>query len=429
MSTQLDARRRLSQHAQGGNWRLKGLLLAAMNEGASRKDYAHAWPSSKNPSDYRILSQHATRDAEMEADRKVIAQQGSDRHRILKDYAGDNDAIPKTLGAAKPKEITDDGRTLGAPLDDTIKRVLFASSTNEEVNTLFREQLLETVMEGARTAQFARDVSTIQNVNTPSGDVTIEQDDDSGRRTAEGAEIRDDGKGFTTLDWDCAKLTKGSRVTDEMVDTAMIDLMEYKVRRTGRAVENSVNEVFFTNSVDDAVANGSVVEFDSTLDDPGYQAINSAYGQIDRQRFTPEYFTTSPGFRTEVFSNDALRFANRSGSDDVVRERAFDPLLDLEHVAADLQNYDTDGRNVGGSGGANTWEFTDESGAAVSDGIGCLLHNSEHNHLFLYAPNGNDIEVKDYDDPIRDITGFNARIWADQDYSQARSAAVIQQPT
>jgi len=429
MSTQLDARRRLSQHAQDGNWRLKGLLLAAMNEGASREDYARAWPSSKNKSDYRILSQHSTRDAEQEANRKVIAEQGSDRHRILKDFAGDDNAIPKTLGAAKPTEITDDGRTLGAPLDDTIKRTLFASSTNEEVNTLFREQLLETVMEGARTAQFARDVANVVNVDTKTGDVTIEQDDDSGRATAEGAEIRDDGKGFTNLEWDTTKLTKGSRVTDAMVDHSMIDLIEYKINRVGRAVENSVNEVFLTNAVDDAVSNGSVVEFDSTLDDPGYQAINSAYGQIDRERFTPEYFTTTPGFRTEVFSNDALRFANRSGSDEVVRERAFDPLLDLEHVAADIQNYDTDGRNVGGSGGANTWEFTDENGDAVSDGIGCLLHNSEHNHLFLYAPNGTDIEVKNYDDPIRDITGFNARLWADQDYSQARSSAVIQQPT
>jgi hypothetical protein len=65
----------------------------------------------------------------------------------------------------------------------------------------------------------------------------------------------------------------------------------------------------------------------------------------------------------------------------------------------------------------------------VSDGIGSLAYQSEHNHLILYAPNGNDIEVKDYDDPIRDLRGFNARIHVDQDYSQARSAGVIQQPT
>jgi len=37
--------------------------------------------------------------------------------------------------------------------------------------------------------------------------------------------------------------------------------------------------------------------------------------------------------------------------------------------------------------------------------------------------------VKDYDDPIRDLVGMNARIHVDQEFDQARSAGVIQQPT
>lgn len=428
MATSLDARRMLSRHAQDGNWRLKGLLLAGMEQGASREDYARAWPSSKDSNSYRILSRHPTRNAETERGRKFVGESGSDRHRILKDFAGDNDAIGKTLGAAEPDEL-DGGKALGAPLDDTIKRTLFASSTNEEVDTLFREQLLETIMEGSRRRQIARDVSTIQNVDTKKGDVPVSEDDRSGRRTAEGAEIRDDGESYTTLEWDTTKVTAGSRVTEEMVDHAMVDMIERQIQDVGRRVENSINEVWLTNAVDDAVANGASVQFDSTLDDPGYQALNSLYGQIDRNDFLPNTFITTPGFRTETFSNDSLRFAQRSGDDSVVRERAFDPLLDMEHVASSLNSYDDDGRNVGGTGGANTWEFTDANGTAVSDGIGCLQLDTNHNHLFLYNPNGDDIEVKDYDDPIRDLQGVNARIWVDQDFSQARSAGVIQQPT
>jgi len=186
--------------------------------------------------------------------------------------------------------------------------------------------------------------------------------------------------------------------------------------------------VWLTNAVDAAVADGQTVEFDSSQDDPGYQALNALYGQIDRNDFLPNTFITTPGFRTEVFSNDSLRFAQRSGSDEIVRQRAFDPLLDMEHVGASLSSYDSDGRNVVG-GGDNTWEFTDADGAAVSDGIGCLQLNTERNHLILYNPNGTDIEVKDYEDPIRDLMGVNARIHVDQEYDQARSAGVIQQPT
>ena len=427
MTTKLDARRTLGQHAQGGNWRFKGLLLAGMERGGSRKDYARAWPSSKDSSSYRILSRHPNRDPEAEANRTVVAEQGSERHRILSDFAGDNADVGKTLGAAKPKEI-EGGKALAAPLDDSIKRMLFASSTNEEVDTLFREQLLETVMEGSRRRQNARDVSNVLNVDTRKGDIPIAEDDRSGRRTAEGAEIRDDGESYTTISWDTTKVTAGSRVTEEMVDHGIVDLIERHVQDVGRRIENSVNEVWLTNAVDAAVENGQSVEFDSAQDDPGYQALNSLYGQIDRADFLPNTFVTTPGFRTEVFSNDSLRFAQRSGSDDVVRERAFDPLLDMEHVGASLNSYDTDGRNVAG-GGDNTWEFTDEDGDAVSDGIGCLQLDTERNHLILYNPNGTDIEVKDYDDPIRDLQGVNARIHVDQEFDQARSAGVIQQPT
>jgi hypothetical protein len=417
----------LSRHADGGNWRLKGLLLAGMEEGASREDYARAWPTTKDTSSYRILSRHPTRDAETERNRKIVAERGSERHRVLKQHADDSNRTDRTLSAATPDEI-DGGKALGAPLDDSIKRMLFATSTNEEVDILFREQLLETIMEGSHRRQIARDVSNVINTDTKKGDVTIAEDDRSGRRTAEGAEIRDDGESFTTVAWDTTKVSAGSRVTEEMVDHVMIDMVERQIQDVGRRVENSINEVWLTNAVDDAVANGQVVEFDSSLSDPGYQSLNSLYGQIDRDDFLPNTFVTTPGFRTEVFSNDALRFANRSGDDEVVRERAFDPLLDMEHVGASLSSYDTDGRNVGGTGGSNTWEFTDGSGNAVSDGIGCLELDTNHNHLFLYSPNGDGIEVKDYDDPIRDLRGFNARIHVDQDYSQARSAGVIQQP-
>ena len=417
------ARRQLSKHAQDGNWRFKGLMLATIGD-FSAEEVAKAWPSAKKSSDYRILSRHNERSAEQEQNRTVVAEKGTERYRILKDFA--SESVPKTLSAAEPEEVDD--RTLAAPLDDTIKRTLFASSTPEEVDTLFREQLMETVMEGSRRRQIARDVATVHNVDTKKGDVPIAQDDTSGRRTAEGAEIRDDGEDRTTISWDTTKVSKGSRVTDEMVDHAMIDLIEREVEYLGRAVENSVNEVWLTNAVDDAAANGQSVEFDSTVDDPGYQALNTAYGQIDREDFLPDTFVTTPGFRTEVFSNDSLRFVNRSGDDSVVRDRMFEPLLDMEHQAASLNSYDSDGDNVYG-GGSNTWEFTDSSGAVVNDGIGALLTASEHNHLFLYNPNGQDIEVKDYEDPIRDLQGFNARIHCDQDYSQARSSAVIQQPS
>jgi hypothetical protein len=99
----------------------------------------------------------------------------------------------------------------------------------------------------------------------------------------------------------------------------------------------------------------------------------------------------------------------------------------MEHNGASLNSYDDDGDNVVG-GGANTFQFTDSAGAAVPEGIGALILQQSHNHLILYSPNGTGISVKDYEDPVRDLQGFNARVHVDHEYSQARSAGVIEQP-
>jgi len=55
-----------------------------------------------------------------------------------------------------------------------------------------------------------------------------------------------------------------------------------------------------------------------------------------------------------------------------------------------------------------------------------VVYDTERIHVFMYAPNGQDIEIKDYDDPIRDLNGVNARVHVDANYSQSRSASTIE---
>ncbi|AFH23049.1 hypothetical protein OSG_eHP42_00020 [environmental Halophage eHP-42] len=53
----LKAKRKLHQAGKSGNWRFKGLLLAALDHDVTPEDVANAWPSPGNPSDYRFLRQ------------------------------------------------------------------------------------------------------------------------------------------------------------------------------------------------------------------------------------------------------------------------------------------------------------------------------------------------------------------------------------
>jgi len=400
MTTVTEARRRLQQHGKSGNWRFKGLMLAALpNSGVSMREVARAWPSSGHPSQYRFLSSNSKYDPVEESERKIVAQPGDESFRLLREFAGQS-GMSKTLGAKKPTNIG--GHSLGSGVDDYIKRTLFATSTPEEVDILFREQLLDVVMEGAQRRQIARDAADVITVDTRKGDIPVAQDQTFAPLIREGAAIRDDDEEYTTIPYETQKFGLGARVTDEMTRHAMIDVIERQIQYVGEAAENAINRVWLNELVDNAQNN-----FDTAGTDQGVAAINGAYGEVDQDDFVPDTFVTHPEFRTALFDDENIAFANRAGTDDVIRERVFDPLLGVEHYGASDSVYDSS---------ANTWGYS-------ADGeYGAVVYDRASIHVILE----NDIEVKDYEDPIRDLQGVNARVNVDAVYSQGRAASTIE---
>jgi len=395
------------------------LMEAALpNSDVTAKEVASVWPGAKK-GDYSFLQGNQSRTLEAEMTRTARAEAGSERHRALSDYAlnADSTKLPKSLSGSN--HISEEGDVIEARLDDAIPRMLFAASDPEYVDTLFREQLLEVVMEGRELRKVAREASNVINATNRVGDVPIASDEEFARPTGQGAEIRDDGETYTTVAWNCTKLTEGSRVTDEMRDQAMVDLIERNIQRVGAALENGINRTFLTELVDSAEQN-----HDTGGSNQGYQALNSAVGEVDSADFRPDTYVTHPDYRTQLFNDTNLSYANRAGTNEVLRNREDAPIvgdiagLDM-HAAMSSATYD-DGTDIGWSGGAESWAFG-------SDGdYGAVVYDRNNIHTILYAPNGQDVEIKDYEDPIRDITGVNGRVHVDAQYSQARSAATIE---
>ena len=405
MST-IQARRKLATHAENGrNWRFRALLDAYLSTDISRRDMAEAWPDPGSASDYKFL-------ANPEEERKmggIAAHKGSDRYdviRLAESLTSKASVSDKKLGTDTIEEV--DSRTLKAHKDDVIRRTLFAGASQEEVDRLFREELFDVVIAGSETRKIARDVADVINVDTRTGDIPVRSDDPFADKVAQGAPIRDDREQYDTIRFSTDKYGQNARVTDEMVDQANIDAIERQIEYVGAAVENAINRRWLTTLIDNA---GESVTRDTSLDDPEYSALNAAYGKIDANDFPADTFTTHPQFRTDLYDNNALRFANRSGSDEIVRDRVFDPLLDMEHRAASGRTYSPDGDNA--------WGFSS------SGDVGAMVYNSENTHILMYAPNGQGIEIKDYDDPIRDLTGVNARVHVDSVLSQERAVAQV----
>jgi hypothetical protein len=408
--SRLKAKRKLHDHGQTGNWRFKGLMLAALDPDVTPTDVAKAWPNPDKSSDYRFLGMHNDRDPEAEQNRKWVAERGEDKHRLLSDYAQDPGTnAPKHLSDDPTKELGDG--TLGSHVDKAVPRMLFAASEFEEVDTLFREFLGETVREGARQAQVARDAATITQVDSRKGDLPVAQDDITAPPVAPGGQIRDDGEKYDTVPFNAEKYGVGARVTDELVETANIDKIEREIEHTGRAVENAMNRVWLRELVDNAASDIDA----SNSDSRGYSALNDAWTEVDKNDFTPDAYASHPEFRGVLFGDTALRYANRAGSDEVVRDRTFDPLLDLDmHAATSGTTYD-DSDSTQWPAGNNTWAYDS------ADEIGAVVYDRDYIEITLK----NDIEVKDYDDPIRDLQGVNARAEFDCVYTQQRAGCTI----
>ena len=403
--SRLEAERLLAKHGQQGNWRFKGLLLAHLpGSDVSRRDMAKAWPEPGKKGTYRFLEANERHDPETAMSERIMASRGEEAYRTLE--IAESADTPKHLAQSDIRQ-SESGEK-GAELDTVIKRTLFADASPEEVDTLFRDQLVDTVMAGAERRKIARDAANVITADTPRGDIPVGQDEQYASALAQGAEIRDNSEGYATVRFNTTKYGQGARVTDELIDTAMVDIIERQIEFVGAAVENAINREWLNEVIDSA---GNNFTADSSA--RGVPALNGAYGEVDADDFMPDTYVTSPQFRTTLFNDSNIAYANRAGTDDVIRERVFDPILSVEHYGASASTYD----------GVNTFGYN-EGGE-----IGAAVYDSNHVHVITYAPNGEDIEVKDYEDPIRDLNGVNARLHADAVLTQERAVATVTDAT
>jgi hypothetical protein len=392
--TRLKAQRLLRNHGQNGNWRFKGLLLATLpGSSVSKEDVAKAWPTK--PSEYRFLQANPTYDAEQESKRMAVVEEGSEEYHMLSNFASD-----------ELEPVNDDLHE--AHLDKSIQHTLFAAATPEEVDTLFRKQIADVVAEGAQRRQMARDASFVFNADTNTGDVTVADDrayeyEDGSGGLAEGGIIPDHREGYSTVSWDCKKVGTGARITDEMVRHARVDLIERQIQWAGAVAENDMNRIWINELVDNANQN-----HDTAGSNQGVPAANRAVQEVDKQDFVADNLVTHPEARGELFDDSNLVYVNRSGGDSELRDRELGgALMGLQHYPMNDAAYDS---------GTNTWGYS-------ADGeLGMVAYQQDHMWLVIEQ----DIEVKDYEDPIRDLQGVNSRAWADATYAQTDAAATVE---
>jgi len=261
------------------------------------------------------------------------------------------------------------------------------------------------VIAGARKAKIARDASTVINVDRQRGDHPRGADFEFAPRVAEGGAITDDAGQYDTVEWNTQKHGVGMAATEELLNQSLVDVIAQNMEYLGRQCENALNRGFITELVENA--DGDVDA--SAEDNRGVGAINKGIEEVTLNSFVPNSVVQHPRFTKQLFDsangNAVIPRANEFGSDEGIRDRVAFPLLGLEGYRASEGMLDPDS--------ADTWSYqnTGDTGAVVYD--------SNNIAIYLYR----DIEMKEYEDPIRDLEAINARIEFDVQYHQPASAA------
>jgi hypothetical protein len=187
----------------------------------------------------------------------------------------------------------------------------------------------------------------------------------------------------------------------------------------GASVENAINREFVRTLIDNARNN-----HDTAGADQGYPALNQAVTEVDKAGFQPNTYLTGAQYRGSLYQDTNLAYANRAGTNEVLRNREEAPIVgDI----AGLDMHASSHEDVYDGVDDEEWPAASNTFGFENDGeYGAVVYNRDRIHTFIYGADGNDIELKDYEDPIRDLNGFNARCHVDCVYSQGRSAATIE---
>lgn len=407
------AKRKLHNFAKNGhNWRLAGLYLAhpEVRSGFTEQDVGKAWPTTNT--EYRRLGLTETDNLAVHPEKTYTVDDNADR---ALGYPDDGYNPARELAAYTKESDWDEGpfgeKTIHA--DRAISRSLAFEDSIANLDVLFRKEIADTVIEGARKAEIARDATTVIDVDRQKGDHPRGQSTQFAPEVSEGGAIRDDAENPDTVSWDTSKHGQGAKVSEELMNQSLVDVVSMQMEWLGHSCEMALNRVVLNEAINGADSNNDVDS--SGENNRGYASINEAIHQVEKSDHEPDSVWQHPTFTKTLFdtaeSNAIIPFANEFGDDEGVRDRVAFPLLGLTGYRGSngVYNGASNDSNVSG------WDYT------AADECGAVVYDSDLLATYLFR----DIEVKEYEDPVRDVEGINARIEMDASYWQSGSAARI----
>lgn len=270
-------------------------------------------------------------------------------------------------------------KTVLAGMPKSKKELLLTEAAEED--TLLQEEVLKTIVEGARRWRCMRDLLPIEKTNTNS--VRVVYQDSASGFAAEiplGGKIPVNHDSFSYTTINIKKYGDRPTITEDLIEDCLWDRVALELDRLGERMENTFNRECM-----DAMLSSSPNTANAATGGITPKNIATSIKNVKVRGYMPTHLVLHPTADGELMQSDYLLKANESGSDRLLRNGDVGELFGLRKFIYSIEN--------------GNWNDTDGSGyyAWIGD-------PSRYAKVMMRR----EISFKKYEDPIYDLIGISA---------------------
>lgn len=281
-----------------------------------------------------------------------------------------------------------------------------------ESTSIIQEQVYRTVVAGADMFKVIRDAgvawypTTSNALRVPLGEAQRNAD-----QVPEGAEIPDRTQNYDKRDFTIVKYGVKPRISFEMVEDGLVDVVSEEIFYAGAALENKLNYDALTAVCTATVAAGNLTTgVGSGTGGTGFTFMKEAKRRVKANGFIADTIIMHSEFEDDLLMNNNLAYASYAGGAEVVRNGSLPPsVLGMKWFVTDNGSTTVDGTNPWG------YNADDEIAALVMEAkraCGVAMRR--------------DRTVKQFDDIVRELNTLTVTMRCDVNYLHANASCCIE---
>ena len=277
-----------------------------------------------------------------------------------------------------------------------------------ESTSIVQEQVLRTVIAGAEKFQVIRNAGVAwYNVKSNALRVPLGEAQRNADIVAEGAEIPDRTQDYDKRDFTIVKYGVKPRISFEMIEDGLVDVVAEEIFYAGAAVENRLNYDALTALATNATHDASVAG--CSTGGGSLACVREAKALIKASGFTADTMIMCSAVEDDLMQNNNLAYASYAGGAEAIRMGTLPPtFMGMSWNVTDNGSATVDGTNPW------AWVDANDVGAIVMEakrGCGVAMRR--------------DRTVKKFDDITRELNTITVTMRADVNYLHASAVAGV----